>query len=83
VTGDILKPTKVTAETDDTFRTRLIDWDSKHHQSLTWFRNTTIPSIVAIFGNFDDAQGAWNMLISRYSSFDGSREYQLTLDLYR
>jgi hypothetical protein len=83
VTGDIPKPTKVIAETDDTFCTRLIDWDSKHHQILTWFRNTTIASIAAIFGNFDDAQGAWNMFTSCYFSFDGSREYQLTLDLYR
>jgi hypothetical protein len=35
VTGDISKPTKVTAESDDTFHTRLIDWDCKHHQILT------------------------------------------------
>jgi len=83
VTGNIPKPTKVTTETDDAFRTRLIDWDSRHHQILTWFRNTTIPSIAALFGSFDDAQGAWDMLASRYSSIDGSREYQIILDLYR
>jgi hypothetical protein len=83
VTGDIPKPTKVTAESDDAFHTRLIDWDSKHHQILTWFRNTTIPSIAALFGCFDDAQGTWDMLASRYSSIDGSREYQTILDLYR
>ena len=83
VTGDIPKPTKVDAETDDAFHTRLIDWDSKHHQILTWFHNTIIPSIAALFGSFDDAQGAWNMLASRYSSIDGSREYQIILDLYR
>jgi hypothetical protein len=59
VTGDIPKPTKVTAQSEDAFRTRLIDWDSKHHQILTWFRNTTIPSIAALFGSFDDAQGSW------------------------
>jgi hypothetical protein len=83
VTGDILKLTKVTVESDDAFRTRLIDWDSKHHQILTWFRNTTIPSIAALFDSFDDAQGAWNMLASRYSSIDGSQEYQIILDLSR
>jgi hypothetical protein len=55
VTGDIPKPTKVTAESDGAFRTRLINWDSKHHQILTCFRNTTIPSIVALFDSFDDA----------------------------
>jgi hypothetical protein len=58
VTGDIPKPTKVTAKTDDTFRIRLIDWDSKHHQILTWFYKTPIPFIATIFGNFDDVQGA-------------------------
>jgi hypothetical protein len=54
VTGDIPKPTKVTAESDDAFRTSLIDWNSKHHQILTWFCNTTIPSVAALFGSFDD-----------------------------
>jgi hypothetical protein len=83
VTGDIPKPTKITAETDDAFHTRLIDWDNKHHQILTWFRNTIILSIAALFGSFDDAQGACNMLASSYSSIDGSREYQLILGLYR
>jgi hypothetical protein len=34
------------------------------------------------FGNYDEAKGAWDMLASRYSSIDGSREYQLMLDLY-
>jgi hypothetical protein len=83
VIGDIFKPTKVTAESDDAFRTRLIDWDNKHHQILTWFRNTTILFIAALFGSFDDAQGAWDMLASRYFSIDGSREYQIILDLFR
>jgi hypothetical protein len=82
VTKDIPKPTKVTIESDDAFRTCLIDWDSKHHKILTWFRNTTIPSIAALFDSFDDAQGAWDMLASRYSSIDGSREYQIILDLF-
>jgi hypothetical protein len=54
VIEDISKPTKVTVEIDDVFRTCLIDWDSKHHQILTWFRNTTISSIATLFGSFDD-----------------------------
>jgi len=75
VTGDIPKPTKAIAKSNDVFLTRLIDWDSKHPQILTWFRSTTIDSIEALFDSFDDAQGAWNMLASRYSSVDGTREY--------
>jgi len=61
VTVNIPKLTKVTAETDDAFRTCLIDWDSKHHQILTWFRNTIILSIAALLGSFDDAQGVWDI----------------------
>jgi len=83
VTWDIPKQTKVTTKTDDIFLTRLIDWDNKHDQILIWFHNTTIPSFATLFDSFDDAQGAWDMLTSHYSSVDGSREYQLIIELYR
>jgi hypothetical protein len=66
---------KGASESDEAFTTRLIDWDSKHHQILTWFRNTTIPSISALFGSFDEAKDAWDMLASCYSSVDGAHEY--------
>lgn len=82
VTGDLKKPTKGPTESDEAFCTRLIDWDSNHHQILMWFRNTTIPSISMMFGRFDDSKSAWDMLASRYSSADGSGEYQLMLELY-
>jgi hypothetical protein len=78
VNGDLERST----ETNETFHSCLIDWDINHHQILTCFRNTTIPSISTPFGNYDEAKGAWDMLASRYSSIDGSREYQLMLDLY-
>ena len=58
VTGEVKKPVKGASESDEDFTTRLIDWDSKHHQILTWFRNTTIPSISALFGSFDEAKVA-------------------------
>jgi hypothetical protein len=58
VIGEVKKPVKGASESDEAFTTRLIDWDSKHHQILTWFRNTTIPSISALFGSFDEAKGA-------------------------
>jgi hypothetical protein len=82
VTWDIPKQTKVTTKTDDIFLTRLIDWDNKHDQILIWFHNTTIPPFATLFDSFDDAQGAWDMLTSHYSSVDGSREYRLIIDLY-
>jgi hypothetical protein len=35
VTGEVKKPVKGASESDEAFTTRLIDWDSKHHQILT------------------------------------------------
>ena len=58
VTWEVKNPVKGASESDEDFTTRLIDWDSKHHQILTWFRNTTIPSISVVFGSFDEAKGA-------------------------
>jgi hypothetical protein len=58
VTGEVKKPVKGASESNEAFTIRLIDWDSNHHQILTWFRNTTIPFISAHFGNFDEAKGA-------------------------
>jgi len=62
MTGDLKKPTKSPTELDEAFRTRLIDWESNHHQILMWSRNSTIPSISTMFGNFDDSKSAWDML---------------------
>ena len=82
VTGEVKKLVKRASESDEAFTTRLIDWDSKHHQILTWFHNTTIPSISVLFGSFDEAKGAWDMLASRYSSVDGAHEYQLLFEFF-
>uniref|UniRef100_A0A2N9H6G6 Reverse transcriptase Ty1/copia-type domain-containing protein n=1 Tax=Fagus sylvatica TaxID=28930 RepID=A0A2N9H6G6_FAGSY len=71
------KPIKGSSEDEDAFRIRLVEWDSNNHQILTWLRNTSIPSISNLLGNFDDAHTAWDMLAKRYSSSHGTREYQL------
>uniref|UniRef100_A0A2N9G1J0 Uncharacterized protein n=1 Tax=Fagus sylvatica TaxID=28930 RepID=A0A2N9G1J0_FAGSY len=65
------------------FRIRLVEWDSNNHQILTWLRNTSIPSISNLLGNFDDARTAWDMLAKRYSSSHGTREYQLSIEQYQ
>jgi hypothetical protein len=82
VIGEVKKPVKGASELNEAFTTCLINWDSKHHQILTWFRNTTILSISALFSSFDEAKGAWDMLASRYSSVDGAHEYQLLFELF-
>ena len=35
-----------------------------------------------LFGSFDEAKGAWDMLASHYSSVDGAHEYQLLFELF-
>ena len=34
-----------------------------------------------LFGNFDEAKGAWDMIASRYSSVDDTHKYQLLFEL--
>jgi transposase InsO family protein len=83
VTGEMKKPVKDSSEDENAFRIRLIEWDSNNHQILTWLRNTSIPSISNLLGNFDDARTAWDMLAKRYSSSHGTREYQLSIEQYQ
>uniref|UniRef100_A0A2N9HP48 Integrase catalytic domain-containing protein n=1 Tax=Fagus sylvatica TaxID=28930 RepID=A0A2N9HP48_FAGSY len=83
VTGEMKKPVKGSSKDENAFRIRLIEWDSNNHQILTWLRNTSIPSISNLLGNFDDARTAWDMLAKRYSSSHGTREYQLSIEQYQ
>lgn len=77
VTGDISKPVQQIGETDAKLAERLEDWDSKNHQILTWFWNTSISSIRLQFGRFETAQEVWNLLSKRYSTIDVAGQYQL------
>jgi hypothetical protein len=83
VTGEMKKPVKGSSEDEDAFRIRLIEWDSNNHQILTCLRNTSIPSISNLLGNFDDARAAWDMLAKRYSSPHSTWEYQLSIEQYQ
>ena len=50
---------------------------------FTWIRNTSIPSISNLLGNFDDAKSVWDMLAKRYSTTHGSMKYQLVVELHQ
>ena len=63
------------------FLDHMIEWDSHNHMILTWIRNTSIPSISNLLGNFDDAKSAWDMLAKRYSTTHRSMKYQLVVEL--
>ena len=70
ITGDIRPPTRETDETDTQFTDRLEDWDSKNHQILTWFRNTSISAIHHQFGRYESAKEVWDLLELRYTTSD-------------
>ncbi|GLT91845.1 hypothetical protein SLE2022_097130 [Rubroshorea leprosula] len=60
----------------------LEDWDSKNHQIITWFRNTSIPSIHLQFGRYETAKEVWDLLAARYTTSDLSSQYQLWEELH-
>ena len=82
VTGDIKCPTQFLAETDAAYADRLEEWDSKNHQIITWFRNTSTPGIHLQFGRFETAKEVWDHLKNRYTISDLSHQYQLLRQLH-
>ena len=51
VSGDRPIPEKADKEIDSTYAIRIEDWESANHQIITWFHNTSIPSITDEFNN--------------------------------
>ncbi|GAV87051.1 LOW QUALITY PROTEIN: UBN2_3 domain-containing protein, partial [Cephalotus follicularis] len=82
VTGDKPAPVKRPDEIDDSFANRLEDWDSANHRILTWFTNTSVPSVNMHFSRFDLAKEA-DFLTSRYTSADLAHQNQLVSTLNR
>ena len=58
---------QVDKETDSAYAIRIEDWESANHQIITWFCNTSIPSIVDEFGNIDIAKEVWDLLVTQYA----------------
>ena len=83
VFGDIKSPVQSATETAAEYTERLEEWDSKNYQIITWFRNTSIPSISLQFGRFDTAHAIWDFLATRYTTADLAYQYQLLTSLYR
>ena len=51
VSGDRPIQEKADKETDSAYAIRIEDWESANHKIITWFHNTSIPSIIDEFGN--------------------------------
>ncbi|KAK9166531.1 hypothetical protein Scep_001722 [Stephania cephalantha] len=78
VTGDNPKPEKDVMETQAKFLDRLDDWDSKNHQIITWFCNTSTPSIHIQFIDFETmTKEIWDFLALRYKTSGLAQYYQL------
>ena len=83
VSGDRPIQAKEDKETDYAYSIRIEDWESTNHQIITWFRNTSIPSIVDEFGNIDIAKEVWDLLVTRYAEPSGARNFKLARKLYQ
>ncbi|KAK2981018.1 hypothetical protein RJ640_012177 [Escallonia rubra] len=83
LTGDITIPIKTADEPQLKFDERLDDWDSKNHQIITWFRNTSVLSIYQQFGRYNTAKEIWDLLAQRYTTADLTHQYQLHDSFHR
>ena len=83
VFGDRSIPEQVDKETDSAYAIRIEDWESVNHQIITWFRNTSISSIVDEFDNIDIAKEVWDLLVTRYAGPSVARNFNLTRKLYQ
>ena len=83
VSGDRPIPEKVDKETDSAYAIQIEDWESGNHHIITWFRNTSIPSIVDEFGDIDIAKEVWDLLVTRYTESSGACNFKLTRELYQ
>ena len=69
-------------ETNSTYAIRIEDWESANHHIITWFRNTSISSIVDEFDNIDIAKEVWDLLVTQYVGPSGAPNFKLTRELY-
>ena len=76
-------PEQVYKESDSTYAIWIEVWESSNHQIITWFRNTSIPSIVDEFGNIDIAKEVWDLPVTWYAGPSGARNFKLTRELYQ
>ena len=54
-------------ETDSAYAIWIEDWESVNHHIITWFRNTSISSIVDEFGNINIVKEVWDLLVTQYA----------------
>ncbi|KAK3019230.1 hypothetical protein RJ639_003813 [Escallonia herrerae] len=73
----------IKGEPQPKFDERLDVWDNKNHQIITWFCNTSVPSVYQQFGRYNTAKEIWDLLAQRYTTADLAHQYQLHDSLHR
>ena len=73
-----------TAVTTDDYEERLEEWESIQNKILSWFINTSIPSIHNLLPCLETAEVAWKFLADRYNcTNDSSLEFHIESKLYQ
>ena len=73
-----------TAVTTDDYEERLEEWESIQSKILSWFINTSIPSIHNLLPRLETAEAAWKFLANRYNcTNDSSLEFYIESKLYQ
>ncbi|XP_075665241.1 uncharacterized protein LOC142634878 [Castanea sativa] len=97
VTGSIPKPipkpksiataaedASKTATTVDDYKECLEEWESIQSKVLSWFINTSIPSIHNLLPRLETVEVAWKFLVDRYNcTNDSSMEFHIESKLYQ
>ena len=73
-----------TAVTTNDYEERLEEWESIQSKILSWFINTSIPSIHNLLPHLETAKAAWKFLVDRYNcTNDSSLEFHIESKLYQ
>ena len=73
-----------TAVTTNDYEERLEEWESIQSKILSWFINTSIPSIHNLLPRLETAKAAWKFLADRYNcTNDSSLEFHIESKLYQ
>ena len=73
-----------TAVTTDDYEERLQEWESIQSKILSWFINTSIPSIHNLLPRLETAKATWKFLADRYNcTNDSSLEFHIESKLYQ
>ena len=70
--------------TIDDYEERLEEWESIQSKILSWFINTSIPSIHYLLPRLEIVEAAWKFLVDRYNcTNDSSLEFHIESKLYQ